>query len=105
VIHGPTWSTHYACMSHVHVELRARVLVKIPTSHVAVVICVTLSFFLFKFEKNILKVRNTIVEKLHDLYPSPNLCRMKRIRLAGHVTRMSENRNIYEILIRKSEGK
>lgn len=74
---------------HVHVDPAAGGLVRLPTSHVAVVICIFVSFLLFKTEKNILQVLSTVVGKLHDFYPSPN---MKKIRLAGHVTRMSEYR-------------
>jgi hypothetical protein len=40
-------------------------------------------------------------EELHKLYNSPNIIRMiksKRMRWAGHVTRMGETRNAYRIL-------
>jgi hypothetical protein len=92
-------------MSHVHVELRARGVVRLPTSHVAVVICVSVPFLLFKIEKNILEVWSTVVEKPHDLYTTQNICRVKGVRLKRHVTCMREDRNVYKVLIRKSEGK
>jgi hypothetical protein len=47
-------------------------------------------------------------EELHNLYCSPNIIRMiksRRMRWAGHVTGMGENRNAYRILVRKPEIK
>jgi hypothetical protein len=47
-------------------------------------------------------------EKLHNLYSSAKVIRMmksRRMRWAGHVTRMEETRNAYRILVRKPEGK
>jgi hypothetical protein len=47
-------------------------------------------------------------EELHNLYSSPNIIRMiksRRMRRAGHVTRMGEKRNAYTILMEKPEGK
>jgi hypothetical protein len=47
-------------------------------------------------------------EELHNLYSSPNIIRVlksKRMRWAGHVARMGEVRNAYNILIGKPEGK
>jgi hypothetical protein len=46
-------------------------------------------------------------EELHNLYCSPSIIRMiksRRMRWAGHVARMRENRNAYMILVRKLEG-
>jgi hypothetical protein len=46
--------------------------------------------------------------QLHDLYSSPDIIRqMKsmRMRLAGHVARMGEGRNLYRVLVGKSEVK
>jgi hypothetical protein len=48
-------------------------------------------------------------EKLHNLYSSPSLIgiiksRRRRRRLAGHVARMGEKRNVYRLL-RKAKGK
>jgi hypothetical protein len=40
-------------------------------------------------------------EELHNVYSSPNIIRMiksRRLRWAGHVTRMGETRNAYRIL-------
>jgi hypothetical protein len=47
-------------------------------------------------------------EELHNLYSSPNIIRMitsRRMRCAGHVACMGENRNAYRILMEKPEGK
>jgi hypothetical protein len=47
-------------------------------------------------------------EELHNLYASPNIGRvikLRRMRRAGHVARMEEMRNVYNILIGKSEGR
>jgi hypothetical protein len=47
-------------------------------------------------------------EELHDLYSSPSIIRIiksKRMRWAGHVVRMGENRNAYRLLVGKPEGK
>jgi len=47
-------------------------------------------------------------EELNDLYCSPNVVwaiKSRRIRLAGHVTRMGERRGVYRILVVKPEGK
>jgi hypothetical protein len=45
-------------------------------------------------------------EALHNLYSSPSISRMikvRRMRLAGHVARMREKRNAYRILVGKPE--
>jgi hypothetical protein len=47
-------------------------------------------------------------EELCDLYPSPRTIRMiksKRMRWAGHVSRMGEKRDAYRIWVGKPEGK
>jgi hypothetical protein len=47
-------------------------------------------------------------EELHDLYSSPNIVRViksRRMRLAGHVARMGEERGVYRVLVGKSEVK
>jgi hypothetical protein len=47
-------------------------------------------------------------EELRDLYSSPSIIRItksSRMRWAGHVARMGEKRNVYRLLVRKSEGK
>jgi hypothetical protein len=47
-------------------------------------------------------------EELHNLYPSPSLIRIirsRRMRLAVHVARMGEKRNVYSLLMGKPEGK
>jgi hypothetical protein len=47
-------------------------------------------------------------EELHILYSSPNIIRQlksRRMRWAGHVVRMGEERNVYRGLMGKPEGK
>jgi hypothetical protein len=46
--------------------------------------------------------------ELHDLYSLPDIIRQiksRRTRWAGHVARMGEGRNVYRVLVGKSEGK
>jgi hypothetical protein len=52
--------------------------------------------------------RNLHNEKLHRLYPSPDIIRViksKRMRWEGHIARMVKMRNSYKILVGKPEGK
>jgi hypothetical protein len=47
-------------------------------------------------------------EELCDLYSSPSIIRiirLRRMRWAGHVARMGEKRNAYRLLVGKPEGK
>jgi hypothetical protein len=47
-------------------------------------------------------------EELHDLYSSPSIIRiikLRRMRWVGHVARMGEKRNVYSLLVGKPEGK
>jgi hypothetical protein len=47
-------------------------------------------------------------EELHNLWTSPNVIRMfklRRIRWSEHVARIRETKNAYRILVRKPEGK
>jgi hypothetical protein len=51
------------------------------------------------------KVHN---EELNDLYSSPNILlviKSRRMRWVGHVARMEERRDVYRVLVGKSEGK
>jgi hypothetical protein len=44
--------------------------------------------------------------ELHNLYSSPDiiiLIKSRRMRLAGHVARMGEGRNVYRVLVGKPE--
>jgi hypothetical protein len=47
-------------------------------------------------------------EELHNSYSSPSIIRMiksRRMKWAGHVARMGEERNAYRILVGMPEGK
>jgi hypothetical protein len=47
-------------------------------------------------------------EELNDLYSLPNIVpvvKSRRMRLAGHVVRMGEDRGVYRVLVGKPEGK
>jgi len=47
-------------------------------------------------------------EELNDLYYSPNIVRViksRRMKWAGHVVRMGEERGVYRVLVGKPEGK
>jgi len=47
-------------------------------------------------------------EELNDLYCSPNILRViksRRMRWAGNVARMGEERGVYRVLVGKPEGK
>ena len=47
-------------------------------------------------------------EELNDLYCSPNIVRViksRRMRWAGHVARMGEERGTYTVLLEKPEGR
>jgi hypothetical protein len=47
-------------------------------------------------------------EELNDLYSSPNIVRViksRRMRWAGHVARVGEERGVYRVFVGKPEGK
>jgi hypothetical protein len=47
-------------------------------------------------------------EELNDLYPLPNIVRVvksRRMRWAGHLARMWEDRGVHRVLVGKPEGK
>jgi hypothetical protein len=46
-------------------------------------------------------------EELHVIYSSSNIRQIKsrRMRWAGHVVRMGEERNVYKVLMGKPEGR
>jgi hypothetical protein len=47
-------------------------------------------------------------EKLNDLYPLPNIVqvvKLRRMRWAGHVVHMGEDRGVHRVLVGKPEGK
>jgi hypothetical protein len=46
--------------------------------------------------------------ELHNLYSSPDIIiqiKSRRIRWAGHVARMGEGKNVYKVLVEKTEEK
>ena len=52
--------------------------------------------------------RPPIGAMLNDLYSSPNIVRViksRRMRWAGHVARMGEERGVYRVLVGKPEGR
>jgi len=54
------------------------------------------------------ELRRLHSEELNDLYSSPNIVRViksRRMRCAGHVARMGEERGLYGVLVGKPEGK
>ena len=62
---------------------------------------------------NIININININRRLHneeinDLYSSPNIVRViksRRMRWAGHVARMGEERGVYRVLMGKPEGR
>jgi hypothetical protein len=52
--------------------------------------------------------RKTHKDELNDLYSLPNIVRVvrsRRMRWAGHVARMGEDRGVHRVLVGKPEGK
>jgi hypothetical protein len=52
--------------------------------------------------------KNLHSEELHNLYSSPDTIRQvksRRMRWAGHVARMGEERKLYKVLVGKPEGR
>jgi hypothetical protein len=57
--------------------------------------------------KYIIVVLPNTSEELHNLYSSPDIIKKvksRRIRWAGHVERMGEERRVYKVLVGKPEG-
>ena len=67
------------------------------------------SWFLFFSVLSSLVRLNTVRKPRHfDLYSSPNIVRViksRRMRWAGHVARMGEERGAYRVLVGKPDGK
>jgi hypothetical protein len=52
--------------------------------------------------------RKLHIDELNNLYSSPNIVRViksRRMRWAGHVARMGEERGVYRVLMGKPEGR
>jgi hypothetical protein len=63
---------------------------------------------LIKITCGFVSLRKLHNEELHILYSSPNIIRQiksRRMRWAGYVARMEEERNVYSVLMGKPEGK
>jgi hypothetical protein len=55
-----------------------------------------------------LYMKLSILFELHNLYSSPDIIRQvksRRMRWAGHVARIGEERKVYKVLVVKPEGK
>ena len=63
----------------------------------------------FVFRKTlILQLCNVNQQNEHDLYSLPNIVRVvksRRMRWAGHVARMGDDRGVHRVLVGKPEGK
>jgi hypothetical protein len=58
--------------------------------------------------RSLIHVSLIVYEKLHILYSSQNIIRQiksRRMRWAGHVARMGEDRKVYRVWVGKPEGK
>jgi hypothetical protein len=58
--------------------------------------------------KQIIKVCSVFSGELHNFCTSPDIIRQirsRRMRWAGHVARMGEERKVYRVLVGKPEGK
>jgi hypothetical protein len=58
--------------------------------------------------KRIVQLGHSYNKELHDLYSSPSIIRLiklRRMRWAGYVARMGEKRNVCKLLVGKPEGK
>jgi hypothetical protein len=69
------------------------------------VLCVLEYSLLFNLTGEWRKLHNA---ELHNLYSSPDIIRQfrsRRMRWAGHVARMGEERRVYRVLVGKPEGK
>jgi hypothetical protein len=52
--------------------------------------------------------RKLHIEELNDLYSLPNIVRVvksRRMRWAGHLARMGEDRDVHRVLVGKPKGK
>jgi hypothetical protein len=69
--------------------------------------CDEISFFL-KRDEVMGEWRKLHNKELHDLYSSPSIIRiirLRRMRWADHVARMGEQKNAYRLLVGNPEGK
>jgi hypothetical protein len=54
------------------------------------------------------ELRKMHSEELHNLYSSPNIIKQiksRKMKWAGHVARMGEEKNVHKVLMGKPEGK
>jgi len=101
--HATTQNRFYSDMSNVHKTYYSEGITYQPTY---VHFCYFFSILLvFEVTWEWRRLHN---EELNDLYSSPNIVRViksRRMRLAGHVARMGEERGVYRVLVGKPEGK
>jgi len=61
-----------------------------------------------RMDKVMGECRRLYNEELNDLYSSPNIVQViksRRMRWAGHVARIGEERGVYRVLVGKPEGR
>jgi hypothetical protein len=61
-----------------------------------------------QFKHNNTSTKELVNEEFHILYSSPNIIRQikpRRMRWAGHVVRVGEERKVYRMLVGKPERK
>jgi hypothetical protein len=64
--------------------------------------------FRLKMDEMTREWRKLHIEKLHNLYSLPSINRiikLRRMRCVGHVARMREKRNMYRLLVVRSQRK
>jgi len=73
-----------------------------------ILLFIILNYYLPKRDEEMGELKRLHKEQQNDLYSSPNTVRVmksSRLRWAGHVERMDEERVVYRVLVRKSGGK
>ena len=77
----------------------------LPSAHISYLF---LKFLLTVHLSTILVINQLNAQMLNDLYSSPNIVRViksRRMRWAGHVERMGEERGVCRVLVGKPEGR
>jgi hypothetical protein len=71
-------------------------------------ICFFSYYFCFVFEQLYIRIRKLHSEELHNLCSFPDIIRQvksRRMRWAGHVARMGEERKVNKVLVGNPEGR